>query len=904
MPQRIYLVDGAGFIFRAYFAIRGLTDSQGRPTNAVFGVARLLLRLLREHEPSHMAVVFDAPGKTFRNDLYPEYKATRPPVPEDLIAQIPLIDRLVEALGMPTLRISGVEADDVIGTLCRRAEAEGCEAVLVSGDKDLLQLVSDRVRVYDLNRDEIGKWYEAEDVRERFGVDPPRVIDALALMGDASDNVPGVRGIGEKTARKLLETYGSLDGVYAHIDELKGKQREHLEEGRDTAYLSRELVTIKTDVPIDLSLDDLAMPPLDNARLARFFSEVEFPSLLQEFLPDATDADDTDYRCVCDEAELEAVVAEMRAAGEFALDTETTSTLPVWAELVGISMSCRAGSGFYIPIGHTAGDLSQTDPPDPADQLPLDTVRRILGPLLADPAVGKTGHNIKYDLIVLEAAGMPVDGVAFDTMVASYLTDPSRSRHNLTEVSLHYLNRKMIPIADLIGKGSKAVTFDTVPIADASRYACEDADITWRLTEVLRPKLQERGLAQLFQEVELPLISVLARMEQRGVAIDAPLFAALREEFAKKLSALNEEIIELAGEPFQVNSPKQLQRILFEKIGLKPIRRTKSGYSTDVDVLEQLSLEHPLPEKVLAYRQLEKLRGTYVEALPKLVHPKTGRIHTSFNQAVAATGRLSSSDPNLQNIPIRTEEGRRIRQGFVPGKGRNGDDERRLISADYSQIELRILAHLSGDEALREAFLQNGDVHQDTAARVFGVAPEDVTSDMRRQAKAVNFGVVYGISAFGLARNLGISRAEAARFIEAYFKQYPGVQTWIDKTIAQARKTGWVTTLLNRRRNMPELASRDAAARRGAERMAINTPVQGSAADIIKLAMVQLDAALAPLADVYMVLQVHDELVVEAPLDAVDEVSTVMRRIMEGAVRLDVPLRVDLGVGRNWAEAH
>ncbi len=904
MPQRIYLVDGTGFIFRAYFAIRGLTDSKGRPTNAVFGVARLLLRLLREHEPSHIAVVFDAPGKTFRSDLYPEYKATRPPVPEDLIAQIPLIDRLVEALGMPTLRISGVEADDVMGTLCRRAEAEGREAVLVSGDKDLLQLVSDRVRVYDLNRDEVGKWYEAGDVRERFGVDPPCVIDALALMGDASDNVPGVRGIGEKTARKLLEAYGSLDGVYAHIDELKGKQRERLEEDRDTAYLSRDLVTIKTDVPIDLSLDDLAMPPLDNARLARFFSEVEFPSLLQEFLPDATDADDTDYRCVCDEAELEAAVANMRAAGEFAVDTETTSTLPVWAELVGISMSCRAGTGFYIPVGHTAGDLSQTDPPRPADQLPLDTVRRILGPLLADPAVGKTGHNIKYDLIVLEAAGMPVAGVAFDTMVASYLTDPSRSRHNLDEVSLHYLNRKMIPIADLIGKGSKAVTFDTVPIADASRYACEDADITWRLTEVLRPKLQERGLEQLFHEVELPLISVLARMEQRGVAIDAPLFAALREEFAKNLSALNEEILELAGEPFQVNSPKQLQRILFEKIGLKPIRRTKSGYSTDVDVLEQLSLEHPLPEKVLAYRQLEKLRGTYVEALPKLVHPKTGRIHTSFNQAVAATGRLSSSDPNLQNIPIRTEEGRRIRQGFVPGKGRDGDDERRLISADYSQIELRILAHLSGDEALREAFRQNGDVHQDTAARVFGVAPEDVTSDMRRQAKAVNFGVVYGISAFGLARNLGISRADAARFIEAYFGQYPGVQTWIDKTIAEARKAGWVMTLLNRRRNMPELASRDAAARRGAERMAINTPVQGSAADIIKLAMVQLDAALAPLADVHMVLQVHDELVVEAPLDAVDEISSVMRRIMEGAVRLDVPLRVDVGVGRNWAEAH
>lgn len=904
MPERIYLVDGTGFIFRAYFAIRGLTDSKGRPTNAVFGVARLLLRLLREHEPSHIAVVFDAPGKTFRSDLYPEYKATRPPVPEDLIAQIPLIDRLVEALGMPTLRISGVEADDVMGTLCRRAEAEGREAVLVSGDKDLLQLVSDRVRVYDLNRDEVGKWYEAEDVRERFGVDPPRVIDALALMGDASDNVPGVRGIGEKTARKLLETYGSLDGVYAHIEDLKGKQRERLEEDRDMAYLSRELVTIKTDVPIDLSLDDLAMPPLDNARLARFFSEVEFPSLLQEFLPDATDADDTDYRCVCDEAELEAAVAEMRAAGAFAVDTETTSTLPVWAELVGISMSCRAGTGFYIPVGHTAGDLSQTDPPHPADQLPLDVVRRILGPLLADPAVGKTGHNIKYDLIVLEAAGMPVHGVAFDTMVASYLTDPSRSRHNLDEVSLHYLNRKVIPIADLIGKGSKAVTFDTVPIADASRYACEDADITWRLTEVLRPKLQERGLEQLFQEVELPLISVLARMEQRGVAIDAPLFAALREEFAKNLSALNEEILELAGEPFQVNSPKQLQRILFEKIGLKPIRRTKSGYSTDVDVLEQLSLEHPLPEKVLAYRQLEKLRGTYVEALPKLVHPRTRRIHTSFNQAVAATGRLSSSDPNLQNIPIRTEEGRRIRQGFVPGKGPDGDDERRLISADYSQIELRILAHLSGDEALREAFLRNGDVHQDTAARVFGVAPEDVTSDMRRQAKAVNFGVVYGISAFGLARNLRISRAEAARFIEAYFKQYPGVQTWIDKTIAEARETGWVATLLNRRRNMPELASRDAAVRRGAERMAINTPVQGSAADIIKLAMVQLDAALAPLADVYMVLQVHDELVVEAPLDAVDEVSSVMRRIMEGAVRLDVPLRVDVGVGRNWAEAH
>ena len=897
MSDRLFVIDGMAYAFRSYYAIKNLRDSKGRPTNAVFGFARVLLKILRENEPTHMVMVFDAPGKTFRDDMYPEYKANRDETPAELIAQFPVIDRLVEAFDIPILRVPGVEADDVIGTLAKRAQAENIEAVLVTGDKDILQAVDDGVKVYDPNKGEIGLWYGPEEVKQRFGVPPDRVIDALGLMGDSADNVPGVRGIGEKTAHKLLEKYGSIEGIYENLDELKGKQKEKLAEDRDIAFLSRELVTLKTDVVLDERLEDFRCVELDHAKLANIFAELEFRSLHEEFAEEAPQEEEQrDYRLVLTATELDSAIEEMRAAGLFAVDTETTSVNPMQADLVGVSMSCGDGTGYYIPVAYQPDLLTATDLP--SSILPKEESLAALRPLLEDPGIGKVGHNIKYDLIVLRRAGVELRGIRMDTMVASYLTNPSRLRHNLAEVSLQYLRLQMTPISGLIGKGSKAITFDKVPLESACDYACEDADVTWRLNGVFRSSLRERELETLYEEVELPLIGVLARMEMAGIAIDENLFRELRKEIGVRLETVEAEIFELAGGPFQINSPKQLQVILFETLKLPPKRKTKTGYSTDVEVLEQLKEEHPLPGKVLEYRTLEKLRGTYVEALPKLVNRETGRIHTSYNQAVAATGRLSSSDPNLQNIPVRTELGKRIREGFIPG-----EPGEKLISADYSQIELRILAHLSEDENLRKAFENDEDIHRDTAARIFEVEPGSVSSDMRRQAKAVNFGIVYGISAFGLARNIGVSNAEAAKFIEHYFELYPGVKTWMEQTKEQAKTSGYVTTLLNRRRYIPELESSDANTRRAAERVAINTPVQGTAADIIKIAMIRLDEALAKTSS-RLLLQVHDELVAEGPAEECEDTAALMKDVMEGALILSVPLKVDIGIGNNWAEIH
>jgi len=824
VAKELFLIDGSAFAYRSFFAIRGLTNSKGQPTNAVFGFARVLLKILREHVPSHVAVVFDAPGKTFRDDLYKDYKANRPETPAELISQMPLIDDLLGALNIPVIRIEGVEADDVIGALARRGEAESLDVVLVTGDKDALQLVTGHVKVYDPYKGDGGYWYGPEEVRARYGVPPESVVDVLALMGDSADNVPGVKGIGEKTARKLLEQYGSLDAIYEHLDELKGKQRERLEADRDLAFLSRELVTIDTSASFgDVSLDACIRREYDAERLLEVLSRLEFQSLVSEFLPSPDVSEETDYQLVLSIEALERLVARLREAGTFALDTETTSADPMRAELVGISVSCQEGEGFYIPVGHTAEAMTGEKGPDelfagsPIEGIPRETVLDTLRPLLTDPSVGKVGHNIKYDLIVLERAGVSLRGIVMDTMVASYLTDPSRLRHNLSEVCLHYLKRRMIPIAELIGTGAKTVTFDKVPVERACAYSCEDADVCWRLAGVFRRLLRERGVEDLLFEMELPLVPVLARMEMRGFAINPAVFEELQHEIEQRLSGLEGDIYNLAGERFQVNSPKQLQEILFSKLKLKPRRRTKTGFSTDMSVLEELAQEHPLPERILEYRMLEKLRGTYVEALPKLVHPETGRIHTSFNQAVAATGRLSSSDPNLQNIPVRTEIGRRIRQGFVPGS-----EGWLLVSADYSQVELRILAHLSGDLYLKEAFEKDLDIHRATAARVFGVSPGDVSSEMRRQAKAINFGVVYGISPFGLAKSLGSSTSDAAHFIEQYFKMYPGVQAWINATLKEAKAKGYVTTMLKRRRYLPEIKSNDANVRRAAERVAIN----------------------------------------------------------------------------------
>ena len=917
-PKRIFLIDGTAFAFRSFYAIRtGLTDTKGRPTNAVYGFTRILLKLLREHAPTHIAVAFDAGGTTFRDEMFEAYKAHREKTPEELCAQFPMMIDVVEALQIPVLRIEGVEADDVLGTLARRAEAQGMEAIIVTGDKDMLQLITDHIHVYDPNKGDKGQWYSAQDVQERFGVGPQGVIDALSLMGDSADNVPGVRGIGEKRAKELMEAYGSLDAVYEHLDELKGKLKENLLADREIAYLSKRLVTIDTDVPLPVDPDACHRQEPDRDRLTSVFAELAFQSMLEEILPRAEEEEKLDYRLILTQAELDAALAEMRASGCFAVDTETTSVDPVRADLVGVSMSCRAKTGYYIPIAHDPEALMRrTDPDDlfaleVLNPLPRQDALDSLRTLLEDPTIGKMGHNIKYDLIVFQRAGINLQGIVLDTMVASYLTDPSRLRHNLGEVSLQYLRRKMIPIADVIGKGAKAVTFDKVPVDLARDYSCEDADITWRLSGIFRPLLRERALEALFEEVERPLIDVLARMEMAGIAIDLKVFEALQLELTVRLRSLEAEIFEMAGESFQINSPKQLQGILFDKLKLAPKRKTKTGFSTDVEVLEELAGEHPLPAKLLEYRTLEKLRGTYVEALPRLINPETGRIHTSFNQAVAATGRLSSSDPNLQNIPVRTELGRAIRRGFIA----DGKDKR-LISADYSQIELRILAHLSGDDHLCAAFRdtpgspkqERRDIHRETAAHIFGVPPDQVTQDMRRQAKAINFGVVYGISAFGLARNTGLSNAEAARFIDQYFTQYPGVRHYMNTVLERAQQDGYVTTVLQRRRYMPELKSADVNTRKGAERAAINTPVQGSAADVIKLAMLQLDEALQHGAlcktGARMLLQVHDELLVEAPEHEAEHVAEVMKEIMENAIELEVPLVVDIGIGNNWDEIH
>ncbi len=913
MKDRLFLIDGMAYAFRAYYAIRtSLTDGEGNPTNALYGFTRVLLKLIRDHEPTHLAVVFDAPGKNFRDDLYKDYKATRRETPPDLKVQFPMMHDLVRALNIPLLVVPGVEADDVIGTLARQAHEGGMDAVIVTGDKDLQQMVSPGITVYDPSKGDSGAWYDEAAVRERFGTGPANVVDALALIGDSADNVPGVKGIGDKTAKTLMEKYGSLEGIYAHIDDLKGKQKENLIADRDQAFFSRELVTIKTDVPLEFTPDCCVRKPYDPHVLTEALTRFAFHSLLEELVPGGGAAGAGEdsattpcaYKLILTEAELTDMIARMRKAGEFAVDTETTSTEPVRAELVGISCCCDSEEAYYIPIAHTPESLQVWGDPDDLttvtqlEPVPGKRALDLLRPLFADESVKKIGHNIKYDLIVLERAGVPLQGIALDTMISSYLTDPSQLRHNLDEVSLQHLRRKLIPIADVIGKGSKAVTFNQVPIHKACDYAAEDADATWHLAGIFRDRLKDLQLESLFTDVELPLVHVLARMEQAGIAVDLSVFDTLRIEIESRLGELTTEIHELAGEPFKINSPKQLQVILFEKLGLSTARKTKTGFSTDERVLEQLAHEHPLPEKILEYRMLEKLRGTYVDALPRLIHPETRTIHTSYNQAVAATGRLSSSDPNLQNIPIRNAFGRRIREAFIPSQ-----PDRSLISADYSQIELRVLAHLSGDEALCDAFLRDADIHAETAARVFGVDADAVTPEMRRKAKAVNFGVIYGISAFGLARNLGISNAEAGRFIDGYFAQYPGIKTWLDSTLERARSQGYVTTLLKRRRNVPDVNSGNINVRRAGERIAINTPVQGSAADIIKLAMIRLDSALAG-TDARILLQVHDELVVESRTDSVTTVMAQMKEIMEGIVELSVPLKVDVGFGKNWAEIH
>ncbi|MCK5557651.1 MAG: DNA polymerase I [Candidatus Hydrogenedentes bacterium] len=892
----LYLMDGAAFAHRAFHAIKHLTDREGKPTNAVFGFTKTLLKILREKRPDYMAVAFDTHAPTFRHEMYPEYKATRKKTPEELVAQMPVILEVADALGMRVVEKDGYEADDIIGTLARRAVDAGMDVMILTGDKDLLQLISPHITVHDPQ----GKNgpHTMENMRERFGLSPEKVVDVMALWGDSSDNVPGVPGIGEKNAKQLISKYGSLTGLYENVAEIKGKKGQNLRENRDLAFLSRKLVSLDTDVPLDLDPQGCKLDDIDALKIIPIFKRLNFQSLLKEFV--GSEEEELDYRVIQDRATLERLASDLRAAGSFTLDLETTSKIPMQADIVGISVSLRACTGFYVPTGHREEALQDTDGKR-YGQVPREEFISIVKPLLEDESVKKTGQNIKYDMVVLARHGITLRGADFDTMIASYLIDPTGGKHNLDDLALRYLDHKMIPISDLIGTGSKAITMERVPVDRVAHYSCEDADITWRLRELFEPMLEERALTKLFREVEVPLIPVLARMEVAGVKIDLTVFSHLSNRLNREIERVAEDVYEIAGERFNINSSKQLQKILFDKLGLTKLRKTKTGYSTDVAVLEQLSGEHPLPERLLEYRTLEKLRSTYVESLPKLINTSTGRIHTSFNQAVTATGRLSSSDPNLQNIPIRMELGKELRSGFIPGS-----DDLLFVSADYSQIELRTLAHLSGDENLTKAFRNGEDIHRATAARIFGVSSADeVTPEMRRRAKVVNFGVIYGMGAFRLAREFGISMDEAKAFIEHYFGIYPRVRKYTEKTLAEAEDKGYVETILNRRRYMPELRGAKGADRQSAERAAINAPIQGSAADLIKVAMNRLDTFLSENnMKTRLILQVHDELLLEAPLNEVEIVKQETKRIMENAYPLDVPLKVDIGVGRNWLESH
>ncbi len=911
--KKLFLIDGSHLAYRSYFAFirRPLINSRGENTSAPFAFAQSLLKIISEENPDYITVVFDTPEPTFRHKEFPEYKATREKMPEEMSDQIPRIRQIIEVLGIPIVEVPGYEADDVMGTLAKRAEEKGIDSYLVTGDKDFFQLITDHIKVY--RPQHTGNSVDIVDkawLKEHWGIAPEQVVDFLAILGDKIDNIPGVKGIGEKGARELIQKYGHLENVLNALDTLpKAQWRKALAEHADDARLSQKLVTIDTNVPVDVSPEDLKRREWNEEEAIRLFTELEFKSLIDRHFSNNGKFTQK-YTVVQTPEDLKKLAQDLKKAGDFVFDLETTHIDPLRCHVVGFSFAWQEGEAYYVPVAAgtakkatTLGPLFQNlkkDPDPRRVELPLDVVIQTLKPILENETYKKCGQNVKYDMLALTRYDISVRGITFDTMVASYLINPSSHQHNLDNLSLEYLNYKKVPTSDLIGKGKNQVTMRQVPVDKVAFYACEDADMTLRLRNILKPRLKQAALYDLFRDVEIPLISVLMTMEKNGVALDTVLLRRLSKHVGGQLARLEEEIYELAGEKFNINSSKQLSGILFEKLGLPTARRTKTGFSTDVTVLEELAKIHPLPQKLLAYRQLAKLKSTYIDALPKLIHPETGRVHTSYNQTVAATGRLSSSDPNLQNIPIRTELGREIRKAFVPGRKNH-----LILDADYSQIELRIMAHLSGDATLRQTFERDEDVHTATAALVFGVEPKDVTPDLRRRAKEINFGIMYGMGAYGLASRLDISVEEAQQFILNYFAKYPGVQDFIRNTIEEARRTGYVTTLLNRRRYLPEINSPNRRVREFAERTAVNTPIQGTAADLIKVAMIHIHNRLKKenLRSI-MIMQVHDELVFEVPEPEIEPMKRLVREEMEGAIDLEVPIRVDIGVGKNWLEAH
>ena len=899
MPQNndqrpLVLVDGSSYLYRAYHALPPLTNSRGEPTGAVYGVANMLRRLLKDYDPERIAVVFDAKGKTFRDELFEQYKAHRPPMPDDLVVQIEPLHALVQAMGLPMLVVPGVEADDVIGTLAREARGRGLPVVISTGDKDMAQLVTDGVTLVNTMSDTT---LDTQGVVEKFGVPPERIVDYLALVGDTSDNIPGVPKVGPKTAAKWLNQYGSLDEIIAHADEIKGKVGESLREHLAELELSRQLARIRTDLELPLALDDLSLREPDRKALRELFERLEFRTWLKELLESGGDTETAaqagEYETVLDWDRLEAWLARLEQAPLFAFDTETTSLDYMQARIVGLSFSVKAGEAAYVPLGHRY--------PGAPEQLDREAVLERLRPLLEEPRQRKIGHHLKYDMNVLANHGIRLDGIAYDTMLESYVLDSTASRHDMDSLALKYLGHRNISYEEVAGKGAKQIGFEEVPLEQAAPYAAEDADITLRLHQALWPRLEETpSLVGVFRDIELPLVPVLSAMERTGVLVDAEALARQSEELARRMHEIEAQAYQLAGQPFNLSSPKQIQEILFEKQGLPVLAKTPKGApSTAESVLAELALDYPLPRLILDYRSLAKLKSTYTDKLPRQIDPDTGRVHTSYHQAVTATGRLSSSDPNLQNIPVRTEEGRRIRQAFVAPPGK------RILAADYSQIELRIMAHLSGDEGLLQAFAEGRDIHAATAAEVFGVPPEAVTPDQRRAAKAINFGLIYGMSAFGLARQLDIDRGAAQQYVDRYFERYPGVRAYMERTREKAHEDGYVETLFGRRLYLPEINARNQQRRQAAERTAINAPMQGTAADIIKRAMIRVHAWLGESgARAAMIMQVHDELVFEVDEGEVEQVTGEVRRLMETAAELAVPLVVDTGVGNNWDEAH
>ncbi|WP_341502481.1 DNA polymerase I [Gallaecimonas sp. GXIMD4217] len=911
----LILVDGSSYLYRAYHAPPHLTNSKGEATGAVYGVVNMLKSLLRQFKPDHMAVVFDAKGKTFRDEKFADYKAHRPPMPDDLRSQIAPLHAIIQAMGLPMLVIDGVEADDVIGTLAKKHAEAGRHVLISTGDKDMAQLVSDKVTLINTMTDTV---LDPAGVNDKFGIGPELIIDFLALMGDKVDNIPGVPGVGEKTALALLQGIGGIEELYQRLDEIpalgfRGSKTmpKKLEDNREQAELSYWLATIKTDVALDQCYDDLAIQPENKDELVRLYGEMEFRRWLAEVLEGgaaeqavvpaeghedepASTVDRSAYELVLDEDALNTWLQALGEAELFAFDTETTSLDYMLAELVGFSVALADGRAAYIPFGH--------DPMENEKQLDRQLVLDAFRPLLESDKHKKVGQNLKYDMSVLANHGIELRGIAFDTMLESYVFNSVAGRHDMDSLSLKYLGHKAISFEDIAGKGAKQLSFDQIRIEDAGVYAAEDADVTYRLHQVLWPKLEaDARLKSVFSDIELPLVPVLSRMERTGVLIDKAMLARQSEELGQRIAELEAQAHELAGEAFNLGSPKQLQAILFDKMGIKPLKKTPSGApSVAEEVLVELALDHPLPKVILEYRSLAKLKSTYTDKLPKLIHAKTGRVHTSYHQAVTATGRLSSSDPNLQNIPVRTEEGRRIRQAFIAPKGKV------LIAADYSQIELRIMAHLSGDQGLLTAFAEGKDIHAATAAEVFGIDLEQVTSDHRRKAKAINFGLIYGMSAFGLARQLGIGRGEAQGYMDTYFHRYPGVLDYMERTRRQAEQQGYVETLFGRRLHLPDIKARNQGRKKAAERAAINAPMQGTAADIIKKAMIAVDDWIAREGQgrIQMLMQVHDELIFEADQDFADQAAGQLAALMEGAAELDVPLVVEPGQGDNWDQAH